>query len=94
MSIFLDIEWLLSTLFDASLLSPLSRRQRRLLFLPIRIILAHFSCARVPFWVSTARTMRVLFLSFPGNYAARYATRGLDSARPPRDAYPIVYRVG
>ena len=34
MSIFLDIEWLLSTLFDASLLSPSSRRQRRLLFIP------------------------------------------------------------
>src|SRR5262249_8816170 len=31
-SIFMDIEWLLSTLFDASLLSPSSRRQRRLLF--------------------------------------------------------------
>ena len=29
----LDIEWLLSTLFDASLLSTSSRRQRRLLFL-------------------------------------------------------------
>jgi len=30
----LDTEWLLSTLFDASLLIPSSRRQRRLLFLP------------------------------------------------------------
>ena len=28
----MDIEWLLSTLFDASLLSPSSRRQRRLFF--------------------------------------------------------------
>jgi hypothetical protein len=28
----LDIEWLLSTLFDASLLSTSSRRQRRLFF--------------------------------------------------------------
>jgi len=28
----LDIEWLLSTLFDASLLSTSSRRWRRLLF--------------------------------------------------------------
>jgi len=28
----LDVEWLLSTLFDASLLSPLSRRKRRLFF--------------------------------------------------------------
>jgi hypothetical protein len=33
----LDVEWLLSTLFDASLLSPLSRRQRRLLFLPFTL---------------------------------------------------------
>ena len=32
LSIFMDIEWLLSTLFDASLLSPSSRRQRRLFF--------------------------------------------------------------
>jgi len=31
----MDIEWLLSTLFDASLLSPSSRRLRRLLFCPI-----------------------------------------------------------
>jgi hypothetical protein len=31
----MDVEWLLSTLFDASLLSPLSRRKRRLLFCPI-----------------------------------------------------------
>jgi len=31
----LDIEWLLSTLFDASLLSPSSRRQRRLLFFSV-----------------------------------------------------------
>lgn len=30
----LDIEWLLSTLFDASLLSTSSRRKRRLLFCP------------------------------------------------------------
>jgi len=30
----MDIEWLLSTLFDASLLSPSSRRQRRLFFVP------------------------------------------------------------
>jgi len=30
----MDIEWLLSTLFDASLLSTLSRRQRRLFFVP------------------------------------------------------------
>jgi len=30
----LDIEWLLSTLFDASLLSPSSRRRRRLFFYP------------------------------------------------------------
>jgi len=29
----MDIEWLLSTLFDASLLSPSRRRQRRRLFL-------------------------------------------------------------
>jgi len=29
----MDIEWLLSTLFDASLLSPRAARQRRLLFL-------------------------------------------------------------
>ena len=33
LSIFMDIEWLLSTLFDASLLSLSSRRQRRLFFL-------------------------------------------------------------
>ena len=32
----LDVEWLLSTLFDASLLSPSSRRQRRLFFVPFR----------------------------------------------------------
>jgi hypothetical protein len=32
LSIFMDVEWLLSTLFDASLLSPSSRRQRRLFF--------------------------------------------------------------
>jgi len=32
----LDVEWLLSTLFDASLLSPSSRRQRRLLFCRLR----------------------------------------------------------
>jgi hypothetical protein len=31
----LDIEWLLSTLFDASLFKLLSRRQRRLFFLPV-----------------------------------------------------------
>lgn len=32
LSIFMDFEWLLSTLFDASLLSTSSRRQRRLFF--------------------------------------------------------------
>jgi len=37
----MDVEWLLSTLFDASLLSPLSRRKRRLFF--------------VSFWVRRAR---------------------------------------
>jgi len=31
----MDIEWLLSTLFDASLLSPSSRRRRRLFFCPV-----------------------------------------------------------
>jgi hypothetical protein len=31
-SIYMDVEWLLSTLFDASLLSPSSRRPRRLFF--------------------------------------------------------------
>jgi len=31
----MDIEWLLSTLFDASLLSTSSRRRRRLFFCPI-----------------------------------------------------------
>jgi hypothetical protein len=31
-----DIEWLLSTLFDASLLSTSGRRQRRLFFVSIR----------------------------------------------------------
>jgi len=36
-----DIEWLLSTLFDASLLSPSSRRQRRLFF-----CLSHFGALR------------------------------------------------
>jgi len=32
----MDVEWLLSTLFDASLLSTSSRRQRRLFFVPFR----------------------------------------------------------
>jgi len=32
----MDIEWLLSTLFDASLLSTSSRRRRRLFFVPFR----------------------------------------------------------
>jgi hypothetical protein len=31
----MDVEWLLSTLFDASLLSPSSRRRRRLFFCAI-----------------------------------------------------------
>jgi hypothetical protein len=53
----MDIEWLLSTLFDASLLSPSSRRQRRLFF--------------VPFWVKPRRRRRRPRLR--GNYVTNFA---------------------
>ena len=72
-SIFMDIEWLLSTLFDASLLSTSSRRQRRLLFL------SRFGTARGRYGAA--------LLSLPGNYVAKFALRS-GQARAARDAYP------
>jgi hypothetical protein len=60
----MDIEWLLSTLFDASLLSTSSRRQRRLFFL---------SHSGTP-----GAAMVAALLSFRGNYVAKFAICGLD----------------
>jgi len=54
----MDIEWLLSTLFDASLLSTSSRRQRRLFFVPFR---------------DSRGAMVAAPLSLPGNYVIKFA---------------------
>jgi len=62
----MDIEWLLSTLFDASLLSPSSRRLRRLFF--------------VPFWDMTSVKVAIP-LSLPGNYVAKVAHRPAGQKR-------------
>jgi len=71
----LDIEWLLSTLFDASLLSTLSRRRRRLFFCSCPIV-SHFGplrhCNACPatmspslpagFWTPPPRPVHAAFL--------------------------------
>jgi len=61
----MDIEWLLSTLFDASLLSTSSRRRRRLFF--------------VPLW-DISRAMVAALLSLSGNYVTKFAQPCLDRA--------------
>ena len=59
---FMDFEWLLSTLFDASLLSTSSRRQRRLFFVRV---MCHFGADGTGFAP----------LCPAGNYVGRIAAR-------------------
>jgi len=70
----MDFEWLLSTLFDASLLSTSSRRRRRLFFVPFR----GTSGSRVPLRLPRQLCRKVW-------RAIVWTIR-----RPPRHAYSIV----
>ncbi len=69
----MDIEWLLSTLFDASLLSTSSRRQRRLFFV---LFCVSFRGSR-----DKTREFSGSSLSLPGNYVAIFAWTGRGRTR-------------
>jgi hypothetical protein len=88
----MDIEWLLSTLFDASLLSPWSRRQRRLFFVPFwgspenfRAGCAH---AKAPCagqgHLPNRHVRRINGLSLRGNYVASFAASPSGQTGPGR----------
>src|SRR5688500_8925723 len=79
----MDVEWLLSTLFDASLLSPWGRRRRRLLFVPFRVTSTdgyHF--VNIAAAVLDSRALPRSYLSGVGVRRVLMNERSADQAAP------------